>query len=59
MDALIGDATRVRGEKAQYQVARFAAMNPAPGVAQQSTSTAPQGKPYVPPKNTQGSVRGR
>lgn len=59
MDALIRDATQVRGEKARSQVAHFAAMNPAPGAAQQSTSTAPQGKPYVQPKNTQGSVHGR
>ncbi|UXX93880.1 hypothetical protein N7U49_20760 [Streptomyces sp. AD2-2] len=59
MDDLIKDATRVRGEKAQSQLASFAAMSPAPGVAQQSTSTAQQGKPYVPPKNTQGSVHGR
>ncbi|MFE2825181.1 inositol polyphosphate kinase family protein [Streptomyces sp. NPDC059271] len=59
MDALIGDATRVRGEKGRAQMAQFASLNPAPGVAQQSTSTASQGKPYVPPKNTQGAAHGR
>ncbi|MFD7291100.1 inositol polyphosphate kinase family protein [Streptomyces sp. NPDC059863] len=59
MDALIRDARQVRGEKDRSQMANIAAMNPAPGVAQQSTSTAHQGKPYVPPKNTQGSGHGR
>ncbi|MEU4173279.1 inositol polyphosphate kinase family protein [Streptomyces sp. NPDC026665] len=59
MDALIEDVTRVRGEKRRSQRARFAAMNPAPGLAQQTTSPAPRDKSYVHPMNTQSSVLGR